>query len=455
MIERIVRDASDQDTTCAYSGGGGAGTGGLTWAQQFMSEVVSASGAADGDFDVLVVHDLVRPLSVDAAQDLVRRLLLRHPTLRTSMTETADGTPVQRISAEGTLPVSVHRTTAPFSEDPRRLMPGTTRETMVRGLFIVQGDAVVRVALRINHLLTDADGSRIVFRDFATVTAEVPSDTIDEPVTVSPLDLGRFEESGVGRQVQRQSLDHAASVYELSPPTMWPGRRTPEASRFWLGELRSTELILALEQLKDRAGVTRAGILAGALGLVTACRAETESALLFLISGNRFDLSWTSYPGLMTQEAILHLPIGDTVADTMKAATTAALRSLRRARYAPAEMDKVRSSAELSRGASFDKLGSAVVLNLLSVDAPVAEVRRVPTTFTWKTTTNKENLGLYIDAYQTDDDFVLGVRVDTALMAPDEAEGLLRTMEWVIVSAALRDATIDEVRTRIRSAIGR
>ncbi|MDH6108199.1 hypothetical protein P3T36_004336 [Kitasatospora sp. MAP12-15] len=451
MTEAVVTGTSQESSPCTYSAGAGAGTGALTWAQQFMREAVLASGAPVGDFDVLIVHDLARPLPVDQARDLVRRLALRHPTLRTSMSETAEGTVVQRVSAAGALPVCVHHSADPLSSDPRQLLAGTTFETMVRVLFVVQGDAVARIALRVNHLIADADGSRVVFTDFAAVAADQPTATIAEPVTASPLDLGRFEESEAGLRVQRQSLDHATAVYDRAPPTMWRGRRPPEAERFWLGELRSAELLLALDVLKNRLGVTRAGVLAGSLAASTACRAHTESALLFLISSNRFDLAWTSYPGLLTQEAILHLPIGETAADTMRAATTAALRSLRKARYAPAELDKVRRSAERRRGVGFDKLGTAVVLNLLSLDAPVAKARPTPTVFTWNTTTNRENLGLYIDAYQADGEFVLGVRVDTGLMAPDEAEGLLRAMEWLIVSSASRDVTVDELRGRIRS----
>jgi hypothetical protein len=73
------RDSLVENTDCDYSGGAGAGTGGLTWAQQFMRDVVLATGAPLAQFDLLVVCDLAPPRSVGGATDLVRRFVLRHP----------------------------------------------------------------------------------------------------------------------------------------------------------------------------------------------------------------------------------------------------------------------------------------------------------------------------------------------------------------------------------------
>lgn len=440
-----ARGRADEGAVCTYSDGPGAGTGSLTWAQQFMREVVLATGAAVGDFDFLIVHDLAEPLSIGMAQDLVRRFVLRHPLLRTSISETADGTPVQRISAAGILPISVHRTDDPFADELRDVVPGTTFETTFRALLVLQGDAVVRVAMRISHVVTDVDGTRLLSDAFAALAAEESATSINDFVAPSPLDLARFEESIEGQRIQRRAIDHASAVYEVSPPTMLPRRRTPEGMRFWFGELRSADLLLSMPVLRNRLGVTRAGALAGSLAAVVASQAGTQSALLFLISSNRFDPAWTSYPGLLTQEAILHLPIGESIRETMQVATTASMRSLRNARYSPAEMDKVRRAAERRHGVRFDKLGTAVVLNLLSPDGSLKELDRTPSTFRWKGATNAENLGLYIDAYQDTDDFVLHVRVDTALMAPDDAKDLLRAMEWLIVTCAARDLAIDEL----------
>jgi hypothetical protein len=164
-----------------------------------------------------------------------------------------------------------------------------------------------------------------------------------------------------------------------------------------------------------------------------------------MISGNRHDPKWTDYPGLLAQEAILHVPVGDTVGETLRTATEVAEHASRNARYAPSEMDRVRREAQDRRGVTFDGLGTAVVLNLLPADGPETVAPAGPATFAWRQTTNDENLGLFVDAYQTPEGFVLGGRGDTALLNPKEMESLLRAVEWAIVAAAERDVLTTDV----------
>jgi hypothetical protein len=249
--------------------------------------------------------------------------------------------------------------------------------------------------------------------------------------------------------VEQKAADLATTVYESCPPTMWPRpRRTPEPARFWSGELRSASLLLALDTLTRERRPTRAGVLTGTLATVAATAAGLESALLFTISGNRSDPEWRDYPGRLSQEAILHVPVGQTVAETMRTAMAETLRSLSAARYAPATMHAVRDQAERSRGVSFDKQGSALVLNLISGTSDSGATPK-PSTFTWTRTTDRENLGFSVDAYPQAGEFVLAIRVDTALMSPAEAETWVRTMEWAVVSSVSRDVPTEEVRTRL------
>ena len=104
-------------------------------------------------------------------------------------------------------------------------------------------------------------------------------------------------------------------------------------------------------------------------------------------------------------------------------------------------------AAERARGVRFDKLGSALVLNLLTGEPDFGPdaVTRTPTTFAWTGATDQENLGFFLDAYEAGPEFVLAARVDTALMSPAEAETWLRTIEWAIVSCATAELPIGEL----------
>jgi hypothetical protein len=451
----------------------------LSWAQQFMHEVIRATGAQVGAFDILVTHEVAGVLSIDAAVDSVRRLVVRHPVLRTSFSHDANGVPTQRVHDAGSLAIAVYASETPVPGDLRHAVPATTFESTFSVLFVVQGDQVVLVAMRMSHLTVDAQGAQILLGAFAdlaagkSTAAGAPASSaaadeqeelvgVDEQESASPLDLAMFEASAEGQRAQRRSLEHAAAVLEAAPATMWPHpRRAPEPVRFWMGDLRSADLLVALDRMREGHRVTRVGALIGALAAVTAVHAGTDAALLFLISSNRFDPHWTSYPGLLTQEAILRVPIEQTVGETMRAATKLSMQALRHARYAPPEMVKVRQAAADRRGVTFDGLGTAVVLNLLSTEADGAAgasdapgAGPTPTTFRWNETTNDENLGLFVDAYQGPEGFVLGGRIDTALLSPGELENVLRTVEWAVVAAASREVPIAELRAYLAARLG-
>jgi hypothetical protein len=431
---------------CAYDGVAGAGAAPLTWAQRFMWEVIRAAGTGCAGFDFVLSRELPAPDGRSAAIEVLRAFLLRHPVLRTAVVVGADGIPVQHVRAAGSIPVVVRR--EPLG--PARLrdaVPGCTETDPVRALLLVDPDGGARLALRISHLATDGWGIRVLAEDL-----QAPAGT--GRTTASPLDVARFEASPDGVAVQRRSIAHAASVYAACPPTMWPGRRRhPEPDRFWYGELRSSALRAALEELRQRRRVHRAGALTGALAAVAAAAAGLDSALLFMISSNRFDERWRRYPGQLSQEAILHVPVRPTVTGTMRAGVVETMRALRAARYSPGQLRLTARAAAAQRGVRFDGLGSAVVLNLLG-DEPTRRERAVspgPSTFRWTRTTAVENLGFFLDVFETGEEVVLAARFDTARLDPAAAQRWLRTIEWAVVTAAARDLSTAELCERLRT----
>lgn len=436
---------------CAYDGGTGSGSAPLTWAQRFMWDVIQAAGVEPAEFDFIVVREFPVPIAVDAAVDLLRRFVLRHPVLRLAISQPSGGDPVQQVRASGTLLVQVLHGPEPAAADLRPLIAGTTATEVCRPLIVLEHDHVVLVALRISHLATDGGGVRLLTEDLTAVP--VYGDAGEVVPTPSPVDLARFETSADGLDVQRRSTDLGAATYAVCPPTMWPRqRRSAERERFWYGELRSSALLAAMDALVRAKRLRRVGILTGAIAAVAAAAAGLDSALLFTISGNRIDPAWRAYPGQLSQEAILHVPLRTTLDETMQAAMVQTMRSLQAARYAPAAMQAVCRAAEWDRGVHFDKLGSAIVLNLLMGESAGRDpaVAR-PTTFAWTGTTDRENLGLYLDAFEADAEFVLGVRLDTALLSPAEAEAWLRAIEWAVVTDVTTTVTIADVRAHVRA----
>jgi hypothetical protein len=440
---------------CEYAGGAGAGEAGLTWAQSFMWEVIAAAGVEPAQFDFLLVREPADPVPLDAAVEFLRGFLLRHPVLRTGIAVTPGGAPVQHVRAAGTVRVPVLGDPSPGSL--RAAVPGTTAAEPCRPLLVASGGRVSRIAVRISHLATDRGGIQLLADDL--IRSPIGPGAADGPATTpSPVDLARFENSAAGLAVERRATDFAAERYATCPPTMWPRpRRRPERARFWYGELWSARLLTAMDSLARERRLSLAGVLTGGIAAVAAASAGLRSALLFTISGNRIDPAWRGYPGQLSQEAILHVPIGETIAETTRAATAETMRSLQVARYGPAAMRAVCRAAERDRGVCFDKLGSALVLNLMTGEPAGGghggnADTSAPPAFAWTGSTDRENLGCYIDAYRKGAGFVLGVRVDTELMAPDEAAAWLHAVEWTVVSGAARDVTFADVRARLAPA---
>ncbi|WP_176969014.1 hypothetical protein [Amycolatopsis xylanica] len=387
------------------------------------------------------------------AVDLVRRFLLRHPVLRSSITVLPDGTPVQRVRAEGTVPVRLFEDAGAEWGRLWETASGTTPTDFCRPLLLLNEGLVVQLIMRVSHFATDGWGRQILADDLADFPLAG-----DLPATKSPIDLAALENSSEGEAMERRAVAFAAVRYADCPPTTWlRDRRRPDAVRFWYGELRSAALLDGLELLSRKKRLGWAGMLCGALAAVSSARAGLDSALLFTISSNRFTQGDREYPGPLSQEAILHLPIKGTVTETMRAAGAESMRSVQVARYAPAAMRALCARFERDRGVCFDKLGSAIIVNLLAGvprRGPRAEDGPGPTTFEWYDSTHHENLGFYVDAFPADSQFVLRVRVDTTRLSLDEAEAWLRTIEWLVVTTAERDIPAAEVQSVLADLLG-
>ncbi|MEV4315580.1 hypothetical protein [Actinocrispum sp. NPDC049592] len=439
---------------CDYSEGAGSGDAQLSWAQRFMWDAIAATGAVSAEWDMVFEREFPHPLPLEAALDLVRRFVLRHPVLRTAITLSPDGTPVQHVRASGTVGVALFRGSYTGRDQLWGLIPDTTPAEPFVPVLYMAGAQAVRLAVAVSHFSTDGWGRQLLKDDLLALPLEDTADVV--PSTPSPIDLARFESSEEGAAAERKAMKFAGARYASCLPTAWLRHRCPpEPVRFWYGELRSSALLAAMDRLSRSKRVVRAGMLNGSLAAVAAARAGLAAATLFAISSNRFSPAWRDYPGPLAQEAILHVPIKDTVVDTMRAAAAESMRSMQCARYAPAAMKALFEQAEWERGVCFDKLGSAIVVNLMAGETSTSPAPTpTSTTFRWLRNTGNENLAFYVDAAQEGPEFVLQVRLDTTRMTRAEAEAWLRTVEWAIVASAERDVPAGEVRTHLAALLG-
>jgi hypothetical protein len=430
---------------CAYADAAGAGTAPLTWGQRFMWQVIRAADAGLPAFDLFLRHDFDEPIPVAVAVERLSAFIRRHPVLRLSIEVTPDGRTEQRVRPAGVLRVPLLDAAGTGPEQLSDAVPSTTADQMCQMALVADGEAVTGLLLRISHLAADGFGVHLLDADLSAAG--------DAPPTPSPIALARFEASPGGAAVECRAMAFAEAVYRSCPPTMWPRpRRVRDGHRFRFGQLRSPALLTAMDSLAAARGLSRAGVLVGALAAVAASAAGLPSALMFSISSNRFDRDWRGCPGQLSQEAILSVPVGDTLGATMRTAALEVMRSFQAARYAPETLETLRRRLEWERGACFDGLGSAIVLNLLT-DEPTPAVDRQTdlgaTTFAWTGHTDQENLGFYLDAFPTATEFVLHARIDTTRLTPEEARDWLYAIEWAVVAASAGDVPTAALRERL------
>jgi hypothetical protein len=436
-------DASDGSVvSCSFHATGEPATGPLTWAQSFMWEVIRATNGGRDFFDFIMS---ARP-SASAAPDVptalerLAKYVESQPVLRACV-EGPDDAPVQAVVVSGRFDVRVASSEeVDVSRGLRDEIPLIDSAFPCRGLLVVDGNVVVGAGLRISHLCTDWWGVRLLEDAFQRAMSGDAAD--DASPTRSPLAVAA-EQTSTGQALHQRALEHARDVFRQAPQTMFPlVAPRPQEQRFWLGELRSARLRAAVAHLRTTLGLHPSSVVTGAIAAASAAMAGVDKALLFSISANRLVPESRSYPGSMSQESQLLLPVQDSLYAIMKNVSVKALMSARLAQYAPRELRRIVDSVERERGICLDKLGHALVVNLMFGDpdrefppgltASSSEV----SPFVWTSRKDTENLALFVSAHVEDEALVLGLRVDTAILSPEQTTAFAQSVETIVVRAA-------------------
>jgi hypothetical protein len=443
--------------TCEFSGGS-SGEGPLTWAQQFMWEEIRGSDGDAASFDLFVVVRDPDPIDVDDALSRMAAFVVRHPVLRACLSADLGGPMHQRVVGDGSFAVRVAEgSPAITGKEIRALTPLIDDALPCRGLLVVQDGRVVTVVLRVSHMSIDRWGHGLLRTDLAR-TMQGQGQSVDEAESRSPLDVTRYEASAAGKSEEDKSLAHAAQVLRAAPPTLFPvPHRTAESERYWLGELRSSSIPRALETLYATRRLMPAGVIIGALAMVAAARAHTDAALVYVTCGNRITPDVQSYPGQMAEEGILVVPVGGHEAgDVMRTASIRSMAAFTRARYEPARRAALLREVEHERGMWIDKLGSALVVNFMADTTATTRGTSPsstpgPSVFEWTRRTPQEGHLLFVDVSSTADEYIIAMRVDTAVLAPAMAESVARSVEWIITEMVDRPVSLADVARHLET----
>lgn len=424
------------------------GEGKLSWPQLFDYRVVQYFGHEAWRLDFFVDVRLVEPRDTTLILDTIADLVNRHPPLRTTYTPRGHGVE-QNVLTRGSFTVSMGNARVGVEGDsPRALVPQLSGAMPMGALLLTEGGLGSRVILRISHLATDWWGINVLRRDFGEALAQPEQNAVrnQRQRTVSGLSLAAWESGDRGLAANAAALTHARKQLNEAPETMFPSRPSGNLEeRYWVGVLQSPRLLVALTIIERHHGVKAAPALTGAIGIAAGKNAGVDRALLYALSSNRFDPKWRTYVGPMVQEATICLNFADcSLVQVLRRARTESILAHACAHYDPADMATLVDEVQSSRGVTLDKLGRALVLNVMiealtpltSGDESGQIARK--SVFEWTDRYQNDNLALLIDASTRDDSVVITARIDTTVIAPDATERLLRSAEGLLVELATR-----------------
>ena len=431
------------------------GTAPLTWAQQYIFDVVESLADRGSHLNFHVRVDVPDGAPVDAVLSALRRLVERNEVLRTRFYRDGEGQPAQHVMATGSFLVDVldigpDAAIDAVSEEIQRLdVAFPEPDWPLRALLAVAGDTPRAVFLVVGHAAVDLAASRLLSDDLsALVAGRTP------PVLGRPLDRVAFEATPGGQGIGERAIARMRADLQSAPPTLFPAAfgeaRHP---RYWIGRLDSLVGGVAALGVARRLGVDPPAVVLGLLAIVVGLRAGTTRPAFLVIAENRTTPEQARFAGQLAQFTSVAVGLADpSVSAVIREADRALREANENGQYPPAALDDLLCRLGAERAVTLDL---TTTLNYHRSEPAVPDVpdpefqsfvdaHRSSSTFAWTSKLELENYKLYMDAW-LDTELHLGMRVDTRYLPPAETEAILRGMEQSLVRLATGDITVADV----------
>jgi hypothetical protein len=273
--------------------GARAGAGAATWGQSAIWDVVRRLGGDAARYNVSGGLPIDPPLPPGRLAALVRALLERHDSLRTTLR--CDGDRLEQVvHADGAVPLHIREcepadvieTAYAFYHELQALPFDAERELPVRAGVVTAGGHARYLILSLSHTASDGWGLRNLLADAAALAAGVPL-AADE--RMQPLEEAAFQGSEKGRR--RDAAARRAWLDKLTrgPASQFPARAgRPPAAAFPNAVLNSPALALALDRVAAGLAVNPGTVLLAAAAAAAARLGGAPDAVFQVVVNNRF-----------------------------------------------------------------------------------------------------------------------------------------------------------------------
>lgn len=435
--------------------GSGTGTGELTWGQRGIWGAIRAGG---GPHNIGGGVPMPPGTTVDDIATGLRYLLSRHRALRTRYRlDPNGGLPTQVLFDAGELPLEI--VDIDDADDPavvadtawersRTTEFDYEREWPIRVSVVRRLDTVTHMVVTYCHLATDAHGIGVLLADLAHSTADRPP-----PVTaIQPLELTRRQQ---GRHALRQhdaSMRHWSGLVRTVAARRFGESTDPRVPRYWEVICDSPAAYRAAGIIAARAGVDTSPVLLAAYAV--ACATVSGDGLFVTQSlvSNRFRpgladvVATLAQPGLCVVD-VADVSFAEAVARARQSSTSGALNAY----YEPFAHDDTLAELNTKRGEHVD-LGVFFNDRRVRHRAPAEPADPRPllplTTLRWARKIDSFGHRLFLHVNDVPDTLNFALLADTHCLSPADVLTCARTMETMLVAAALDPNTTTGIGRR-------
>ncbi|MFD8337927.1 condensation domain-containing protein [Streptomyces solisilvae] len=438
--------------------GARSGECGLTWSQERLWRMMRDE--PDGRRNNLHLHiplpENLAP-TVNRVLDILRMVLIRHDSLRTTYKVDNTGGHMQLIHGQGNLSVEVLPLSAVESDGTWDDLVGAMRqhpdfvmdELQVRVALFTRAGMVRHLVLVFSPIALDDWGRAIVEEEIYQL---LEPDGVLEPDPWQPIQQRAWEQSVEGQRRSNAALVHLSKQLAEPMPPLFPAAypkpsAAPGATHpFSEAYMDSAVVSAAGRTLAGRYRVSFYTVLMASVLASVSVRTGSAHLQFTTVVNNRFSHRSKGGVGPLTQTATVSVELErKNYAEIVKATLNALLTAYRNSRYDPHALDAL-ESAQSGRNATTSD-SPRLFINLTNsrnatVDlAPRETAQRLReltarTTFKWREKPMQGHADLYIGARPSAASTSFHSRANTRVVPREEIRGTLFGVEAILLAAA-------------------
>jgi hypothetical protein len=440
-----------QQTIMVPFHGEGSGTEELTWGQWTVWRMMSGFGSV---FMVGGAMKLEDGTTLEQLEHLLAFIMARHQSLRTRIHTGPDGRPVQVLAESGEVGLEVIDTEA--DEDPATLAE-TIRERYEFEIFDIAQDWPVRMAVirkdgipdhfvaMYPHMAIDAYGFDALVGDLANLDRDTGAELAPRG-GIQPMDLARKQREASAQRQCDASLRYWERWLNEIPPRRFNGPHPELDPRWWDCTYDSRAAFLAVSAISARTGLHSGPVLLAAYAVAVERVTHAGLSVIRMVVSNRFRPDFAQSVSVVAQPGLCVFDVrGCTFDEAVVRAWHAQIATGKNAYYDPLKMVEMRERVEKERGEEIDLLlyfndRRKTLAQPTADTVPAADQiwDAVPLSrLTWGIRSNTPDVKAYLDVNGSPDTVNVTLRADTQALTPGEQVAILRTMEEVLLAAAL------------------